>query len=73
MDDEVDNSVANATFRIIADGTEVANSGAMTATDAARHLTAGLHGVQVIRLVADDNGDATSDHADWAGTKVTCG
>ena len=38
----------------------------------ATHLTAGLHGAQVLRLVADDDGSPDSDHTDWAGARITC-
>jgi alpha-galactosidase len=72
IDDEKDGSVADATFQIYADGVKVADSGPMTAADAARHLTADLHGAQVLRLVVDDDGSADSDHADWAGPRITC-
>ncbi|MFL6075141.1 MAG: NPCBM/NEW2 domain-containing protein [Mycobacteriales bacterium] len=72
IDDEKDGSVANATFQIWADGTKVADSGAMTAADPARHLSAPVAGAQLLRLVADDNGDANSDHTDWAGPQLTC-
>jgi alpha-galactosidase len=72
IDDEKDNSPANATFQIFADGTKVADSGAMTAADPARHLSASLAGAQLLRLVVDDNGNPDSDHADWAGAQITC-
>ena len=57
---------------IYADGTEVANSGPMTAADPAKHLSGSLAGAQVLRLVADDNGSPDSDHTDWAGAQITC-
>jgi alpha-galactosidase len=72
IDDEKDNSPANATFSIFADATKVADSGPMTSADPAKHLTADLTGAQVLRLVVDNNGNSDSDHADWAGIQITC-
>jgi alpha-galactosidase len=72
IDDEKDNSPADATFQIYADGTKVADSGAMTSADPAKHLTASVAGAAVLRLVVDDDGSSNSDHADWAGPQLTC-
>jgi alpha-galactosidase len=54
------------------DGTKVADSGPMTAADAAKTLTADLTGAHVVQLVANDQGSANSDHTDWAGAAITC-
>ncbi|HEY3502989.1 MAG TPA: NPCBM/NEW2 domain-containing protein [Actinocatenispora sp.] len=72
IDDEKDGSVALASFQIYADGVAVADSGQMTAADAARHLTADLTGASIVQLVANDEGSANSDHTDWAGPVLTC-
>ena len=72
IDDEKPNSPADATFRIYADDTKVADSGPMVDGQPATHLTAELHGAQVLRLVADDDGSPDSDHTDWAGARITC-
>jgi alpha-galactosidase len=72
IDDEKDGSVANASFEIWVDGTKVADSGPMTAADAAKTLTADLTGAHVVQLVANDQGSANSDHTDWAGAAITC-
>jgi alpha-galactosidase len=72
IDDEKDNSPANATFQIYADSTLKADSGPMTSADPARTLTADLTGAQALRLVVTDNGTPDSDHADWAGIRIAC-
>jgi len=72
IDDETSSTAANATFQIYADGTKVADSGAMTAADGAKHLTADVSGAQFVRLVADDNGSSNSDHTNWANAKIMC-
>jgi alpha-galactosidase len=72
IDDEKDGSPADATFQIFADGTKVADSGPLTAADPAVHLSAGVAGAQLVRLVVDDDGSPDSDHADWAGAQITC-
>jgi len=73
IDDEKDGSVANASFEIWLDGTKVADSGPMTAADPARTLTADLSGGTIVQLVANEEGNADSDHTDWAGARISCG
>jgi alpha-galactosidase len=72
IDDEKLNSPADATFRIYADATKVADSGPMTDGQPPAHLTADVRDAQVLRLVTDDDGTPDSDHTDWAGVRVTC-
>jgi alpha-galactosidase len=72
IDDEVNSSAANATFRIIGDGKVLADSGPMTAADAAKTLTADLNGVTWLSLYVDNDGSNDYDHADWAGPVITC-
>jgi alpha-galactosidase len=72
IDDEKDNSPANATFQIYTDSDLKADSGPMTSADPAKSLTADLTGAQSLRLVVTDNGTPDSDHADWAGVRITC-
>ena len=55
-----------------ADGDLVADSGEMTWEDAAKTLTASVQDAEFLRLVVDLEGDSNSDHADWAGAKLTC-
>jgi alpha-galactosidase len=71
IDDE--KAAGTVVFQIFKDGTKVADSGTMTATAAARHLTADITGATELRLVVTDAGDGiNNDHADWADAKVIC-
>ncbi|MEU6852227.1 NPCBM/NEW2 domain-containing protein [Actinacidiphila alni] len=73
VDDEV-SSNGSVDFRIYRDDTLVADSGVVTTSDTARHLTAALNGGTELRLVVTDGGNGNnSDHADWAGPVLTCG
>jgi alpha-galactosidase len=63
----------SVTFEIWADGTKAADSGLLTTADGPRHLTADLTGATFVRLVVTDGGNGNdSDHADWAGPRLTC-
>ncbi|MFF1903051.1 NPCBM/NEW2 domain-containing protein [Kitasatospora sp. NPDC058218] len=67
------NGRGSVSFEIYKDATKVADSGLMTASSAARHLTADLTGADELHLVVTDGGDGTnSDHADWANPVLTC-
>ena len=71
-----DEKAANGTvtFEVWADGTRVADSGVLTTAMAAAPLSADVSGAKVVRLLVTDAGDGiNSDHADWAGTTITCG
>jgi alpha-galactosidase len=71
VDDE--KAAGTVVFQIFRDGTKVADSGTMTATAAAKRLTADITGGNELRLVVTDAGDGIdNDHADWADAKVTC-
>ena len=71
IDDE--KAAGTVVFQIFKDGTKVADSGTMTATAAAKHLTADITGANELRLVVTDAGDGiNNDHADWADAKVVC-
>ncbi|MBD0734818.1 NPCBM/NEW2 domain-containing protein [Streptomyces sp. CBMA29] len=73
VDDEV-GSKGSVDFQIYRDSALVADSGVVTGSDTARHLTAALSGGTELRLVVTDGGNGNdSDHADWAGPVLTCG
>ncbi|MFD0404364.1 NPCBM/NEW2 domain-containing protein [Kitasatospora sp. NPDC127116] len=60
-------------FQILADGVKVADSGTLTGTKAAVHLSVPLTGANELTLQVTDAGDGnTSDHADWAAPVLTC-
>jgi alpha-galactosidase len=72
VDDEK-GSRGTVSFEIWADGDKVADSGVMTNAMPAATLTADVSGATLLRLVVTDGGDGVdSDHADWAGTAITC-
>ncbi|MFI0711446.1 NPCBM/NEW2 domain-containing protein [Streptomyces inhibens] len=72
IDDEV-GANGSVVFQIYRDGTKVADSGLMTVDQSAKRLTADLTGGTELRLVVTDGGNGNnSDHADWAGPRITC-
>ena len=72
VDDEVPAKGGSVVFRVLADGSEVWNSGVMRAGDAAKQADVPLAGVRQLGLLADDAGDGIgNDHADWADARIT--
>lgn len=70
IDQAVKNSAAaNATFRVLVDGTVRYDSGAMKATDDMRYVKLDISGAQRVELVADSNGANGSDHTVWAAAR----
>jgi len=69
-----DEKTANGsvTFRVLADDAVKADSGVVTVSDAAKHLTADVSGARWLTLVQDSGGSNDSDHGDWAGPVLTC-
>ena len=70
IDDEKTGN-GDATWQIWADDRVVAEDKA-TWQDAPKHLTADVAGATFVRLITLTNGDANSDHTDWAGLQITC-
>jgi alpha-galactosidase len=72
VDDEK-NGKGSVQFRIVADGTQVADSGVLRNADGAKPLHADVTGRQFVQLAVSDGGDGTdSDHADWADAQISC-
>jgi alpha-galactosidase len=72
VDDETGTN-GRVVFQIWRDGTKVADSGAVTGSQGAKHLTASVTGGTTLLLAAIDGGDGiNSDHADWANAQITC-
>jgi alpha-galactosidase len=63
---------SSITFRLLADDQVKADSGVLTATDPAKHLSADLTGARWLTLVQDAGSSNDSDHGDWAGPVLTC-
>jgi alpha-galactosidase len=71
VDDEV--TAGKVVFQVWLDGVKAADSGYVTGSQAAKHLTADLTGATTLLLAATDGGDGiASDHADWANPRITC-
>lgn len=71
LDDEVGNA-GRVTFRIVADGTEIFHSTALTGSSATVPVSVNLQNVTNLTLLVDSMGDKSGDHADWADAKFTC-
>ncbi len=72
IDDEKAGSDADVIFQVYAGDTKVADSGALQASSATKTLTADVTGATWLRLHVDPDGSTDSDHADWAGPRLTC-
>ena len=71
VDDEV-SSNGSVTFEVWADGVKLYDSGLLLGSSARKSLNVSVAGRQQLRLVVTDGGDGnTSDHADWAGARVS--
>jgi hypothetical protein len=70
IDDEVGANGA-VIFKVVADGVELYNSGAMTGDSATQSINVDVTGREQIHLiVADANNDDRWDHADWANARL---
>lgn len=72
VDDEK-GAKGTVTFEIWADGRKAASTGVLTNGMPAQPLQADVSGARTVRLVVTDGGDGNdSDHADWAGARLSC-
>lgn len=64
----------SVTFEVLGDGEQLAGpTDVLTGADAAESLDVDIDGVEQLELVVGDGGDGVgSDHANWAGARVTC-
>jgi len=70
IDDEVGANGA-VIFKVVGDGVELYNSGAMTGDSSTQSIDVDVRGKQQLRLiVADANDDIRWDHADWANARL---
>ncbi len=73
VDDEV-GTAGSVIFQVWADGVLYFDSGLMTGASATRSIDVSLAGRSQVALVVTDGGNGTtSDHADWAEARFTCG
>jgi len=72
VDDEVGDD-GTVTFSVLTDGLEVASTGTLRGSDAAKRIDAVVTGAQTLTLVVGDAGDGNAwDHGDWLAPTVTC-
>lgn len=69
VDDET-NGAGAVVFQVWADGVKIYESGTVTGTSPAGSLNISVAGKTEMRLIVTNAGDGTSDHADWAGSKL---
>src|SRR5207342_1937969 len=72
IDDEV-GSNGSVIFQVIADGTRLYTSAALTGASATVPVSVSVAGRAQLQLVVDANGSADHDHGDWADAKLACG
>ena len=73
LDDEV-GSQGSVVFQVLADGTELYNSGTIKGGDPAKSLKVDISGKKELKLIVTDAGDGIDyDHADWAAPTLSCG
>ncbi len=58
------------TFKVIADGKTIYDSGEMRSTDNAKFVDLGIKDVKVLKLYVDMGARDANDHADWADAKL---
>jgi glucose/arabinose dehydrogenase len=68
-----DGATGTVQFQVFADGTKLFDSGVVSRDSATQFVSVNITGKSELRLVADPVGSITSDHADWADARVTCG
>ena len=75
VDDEVAAGLGSVVFQVWLDGVKAYDSGIVHRNDARKAVNVSVAGKGELRLVVTDAGDGKgSDHADWAGARVTgCG
>ena len=70
--DDVVGSNGSVVFQVWADGVQIYDSGIMTGSSATRTVDVDVTGRQNLRLVVTDGGNGVaSDHANWAGARLT--
>lgn len=72
LDDEV-SARGSVVFQIRGNNVNLYDSGVMRGTSPAQNVNVGLAGVTDLALLVNDAGDSIdSDHADWAGARLSC-
>ncbi|GAA1086611.1 beta-galactosidase [Streptomyces javensis] len=71
VDDEVGDN-GSVSFQVIADGRSLTTSPVVHGSDGGTNIDVDVTGARWLDLLVDGNGDVSTDHADWAGAKLTC-
>ncbi|MFF7656156.1 beta-galactosidase [Streptomyces sp. NPDC007983] len=72
VDDEVGDN-GSVSFQVIADGRSLLTTPVLYGSDDGVAVDVDVTGARRLDLLVDGDGDVSSDHADWADAKLTCG
>lgn len=72
VDDEVGDN-GSVSFTVIADGRSLFDSPVRYGSDGGATVDVDVTGARWLDLLVDGDGDVSTDHADWADAKLTCG
>ncbi|WP_411148011.1 beta-galactosidase [Streptomyces sp. A30] len=72
LDDEVGDN-GSVSFQAIADGRSLATTPVLYGSDSGTAIDVDVTGARWLDLLVDGDGDVSTDHADWADAKLTCG
>ncbi|WP_239148962.1 NPCBM/NEW2 domain-containing protein [Streptomyces sp. SID12501] len=71
LDDEVGDS-GSVTFQVVADGRSLTTTPVVRGSDGGTDIYVDVTGARWLNLLVDGDGDVSSDHADWAGARLSC-
>ncbi|MER7564787.1 beta-galactosidase [Streptomyces sp. NPDC097941] len=72
VDDEVGDG-GSVSFRVVADGRSLATTPVVRGSDGGTGIDVDVTGARWLDLSVDGDGDVSSDHADWADARLSCG
>ncbi|HEY9415875.1 MAG TPA: NPCBM/NEW2 domain-containing protein, partial [Pseudonocardia sp.] len=72
VDDEVGDG-GSVSFQVIADGRSLTTTPVVRGSDGGSGIDVDVTGARWLDLSVDGDGDVSSDHADWADARLTCG
>ncbi|MEV0775435.1 beta-galactosidase [Streptomyces sp. NPDC050428] len=72
LDDEVGDN-GSVTFQVIADGRSLTTTPVVRGSDGGTAIDVDVADARWLDLLVDGDGDVSTDHADWADAKLTCG
>ncbi|GGK69294.1 beta-galactosidase [Streptomyces flaveus] len=72
VDDEVGDN-GSVSFEVIADGRTLFDSPVRYGSDGGAAVDVDVSGARWLDLLVDGDGDVSTDHADWADARLTCG